>query len=339
MFRKEFLQAAGTLVAGGWVANSPLSSINKEVEPVKPPALKPGDTIGFISPAGILFDEREFDRMQDVMESMGFRVRFGEHVKKRFGYLAGTDEERASDFNRFFADPEINGIVAVRGGWGCNRILPLIDFESIGNNPKFFCGFSDITSLHLSINHKTGLTTFHGPNGVSDWTIFTRNHFRKIAFGDGENLTLKNPAKEITSVQTINSGKARGKLLGGNLTLVTSLLGSHYHPDYKGAILFLEDIGEDVYRIDRMMSQLNLSGILNNLSGFIFGRCTNCRESVPVSLTLKEVLDGYLKPIGIPAFSGSMISHEPNNFTLPVGIEAELDADEGKIQLLENSVV
>jgi len=215
----------------------------------------------------------------------------------------------------------------------------MVDFENIQSNPKFFCGFSDITSLHMSIYQTTGLTTFHGPNGTSDWTIFTQNYFRKIAFGEGGNLLLENPLVEQKKIQTINKGITEGKLLGGNLTLITSLIGSRYLPDMEGAILFLEDIGEDVYRVDRMMSQLHLSGVLEKINGFIFGRCSNCRESRPVSLTLHEVLKHYLKPLDIPAFYGSMISHEPNNFTVPIGIPAEMDSGKGILRLLENPVL
>lgn len=339
MLRNDFIKLTGTLIAGGYLSNGLISPFLNKSETIKPPALNPGDTIGFISPAGILYDEMQFEVMQKAMESMGLQVRFGKNAKNRFGYLAGRDNERASDLNEFFKDPDIKGIVTVRGGWGSNRILPLIDFENIRNNPKFFCGFSDITSLHLSIYRNTGLTTFHGPNGSSDWTLFTKNHFRKMAFGEDDDLVLSNPPNERLDIQTIHPGIAKGTLLGGNLTLVTSLLGSDYMPDFDGSLLFLEDIGEDIYKVDRMMSQLQLSGVLNKINGFIFGKCFNCSESKPGSLTLMQVLNHYLKPFEIPAFYGSMISHEPNNFTIPVGVEAEINADNGDIKLLEKPVL
>jgi muramoyltetrapeptide carboxypeptidase len=338
MLRRDFFKKAGMLAAAGVIKSGNLPIHTFSNERILPPALKKGDTIGFVSPAGILFDEQLYDNMQNIMQSMGFKVRFGENAKNRYGYLAGTDEERADDLNNFFSDPEINGIVAVRGGWGSNRILDLIDFDGIRNNPKFFCGFSDITALHLSIFKKTGLITFHGPNGNSDWTLFTKNHFRDMITGQAVKPLLRNPGKEKQNIYTIQPGTAKGKLLGGNLTLITSLIGSRYLPDMSGAILFLEDIGEDVYRIDRMMSQLQLSGILGKVNGFVFGKCMNCRESRPVSLSLEYVFDHYLKPLGIPAFSGSMISHEPNNFTIPVGINAEIDSSEGSIRILEKTV-
>jgi muramoyltetrapeptide carboxypeptidase len=338
MLRRDFLKTSGLFITAGSLIPNVLHSHKAHWERILPPALKPGDTIGFISPAGILFDEQLYENMQNVMESLGFQVRFGKNVNNRHGYLAGTDEERASDLNNFFSDPEINGIVTVRGGWGSNRILDMVDFENIRKNPKFFCGFSDITALHLSIYKKTGLVTFHGPNGNSDWTIFTKNHFHNTITGKVPKPLLKNPGKEKHNIYTITPGTATGKLLGGNLTLVASLIGSQYLPDMTGAILFLEDVGEDIYRIDRLMSQLQLSGILDKLNGFVFGKCTNCRESQPVSLSLDNVFNHYLKPLGIPAFSGSMISHEPNNFTIPIGIEAEIDSSSGNIQILEKSV-
>lgn len=339
MFRRDFLQMTGALITGGYLANHHDSLPGfANPESIKPAALKAGDTVGFISPAGIVYDETQFDLMQNVMESMGLKVRFGKNSRNRFGYLAGNDSERASDLNEFFANPEIHGIVTVRGGWGSNRILPLINFENIRNNPKFFCGFSDITSLHLSIYRNTGLITFHGPNGSSDWTLFTINQFRKMAFG-ADDLVLRNPAGEKHNIQTIHPGIASGKLFGGNLTLITSLIGSDYLPDLKDSLLFLEDIGEDIYKVDRMLSQLQLSGVLDNINGFIFGRCFNCNESRPASLTLMQVFDHYLKPLKIPAFTGSMISHQPNNFTIPVGIKAEMDAEKGTIELFEKPVI
>lgn len=340
MNRKNFLFQAGALLSGGLLirpsaSGSPLSRADS-LPLLKPPRLKEGDTIGMIAPAGIVYDEEQYKRMKSVLEELGFRVRFAPHVRNRHGYLAGRDEERAEDLNRFFADPEIRGIITVRGGWGSNRILSLVDYSLIRDNPKFFCGFSDITSLHLAIHRKTGLVTFHGPNGTSDWTIFTQEQFHGMATGS-HSLMLVNPPVEKADIRTIRPGRATGPLLGGNLTLVTSLIGSEYLPSMDGAILFLEDIGEEIYRVDRMFSQLELSGILGRLGGVVFGRCTDCKVSNP-GFTLDDVLKRYLDPLGIPAFTGSMISHEPNIFTLPVGVNAEMDAEKGTLRLLEAPV-
>ncbi|MEX0994579.1 MAG: LD-carboxypeptidase [Balneolaceae bacterium] len=337
MKRKTFLRNIGlSIAAGGWMSRI-YPSIPKKYEIIKPARLKKGDTIGLIAPAGIIYEEKELARMRNILESMDLQVVIARHVRSRYGYLSGTDEQRAADLNHFFKNPDIDGIMTVRGGWGSNRILPHIDFDAIGKHPKFFCGFSDITSLHLSIFSKTGLITFHGPNGNSNWTDFTKKHFKQMAFGKSLK-TLKNPESEMEASVVIQPGVATGQLFGGNLTVLTSLIGSGYLPDWKGALLFVEDIGEDVYRIDRMMSQLQLNGILDKINGFIFGRCRDCKESPGYSLTLEQVLRDYLLQAGKPAFYGSMISHGPDIFTIPVGVRAKIDAENGSIEILEKPV-
>lgn len=310
---------------------------------VKPAPLKRGDTIGLIAPAGIVYEEKEYNRMASVFRSLGLQVRFGRNVRKQYGYLAGRDKERLEDLHTFFKDPTIDGIVAVRGGWGANRILPDIDYQMIRDNPKVFCGFSDITSLHMAIQSQSGLVTFHGPNGTSDWTSYSRRQFRAMTFGELEipfpfrTFDKEKPIESGRPV-TISPGRATGKLLGGNLTLVTSLLGTPYMPSLEGAILFLEEIGEEIYRIDRMFSRLALSGVFDQISGLVFGRCTNCDTGSRPSLSFQEVLSEYLVPKNIPSFYDAPIGHEPDNMTIPLGLNAELDADCGEIRLLEAPV-
>ncbi|MEX2584975.1 MAG: LD-carboxypeptidase [Balneolaceae bacterium] len=340
MNRKRFLRHASLLSGSAivWpVVNGKIFSRRKLI---KPAPLKRGDTIGLIAPAGIVYEEKEYNRMTAVFRSLGLQVRFGGNVRKRYGYLAGRDEERLEDLHRFFKDPTIHGIVAVRGGWGANRILPDIDYQIIRENPKVFCGFSDITSLHVAIQNLSGLVTFHGPNGTSDWTAYSRRQFRAVTFGE---LELPFPVQPIDEDRvceaedpvTISPGRVTGRLIGGNLTLVTSLIGTSYMPSLEGAILFLEEIGEEIYRIDRMFSRLELSGVLDQIAGLVFGRCTDCDTGSRPSLTLQEVLSGYLAPKNIPSFYGAYIGHEPDNMTLPLGLDAELDADRGEIRLLE----
>lgn len=336
-FLKQFgLGLAGTALFGR--VTEVLSNAQMNNGLVKANRLQEGAQIGLVAPAGIVFESSEFERMKSVLESMGFRVRFGAHVRSRSGYFSGSDRERAADLNWMFEDPEIDGIVAVRGGWGSARILEKIDFDLIRNHPKFFCGFSDITALHLSILRHSNLVTFHGPNGSSDWTLFTRKQFYNIATGRFEE-PLRNPIKHQNEIRTIREGTATGPLMGGNLTVLNSLLGTSYLPNFRGAILFLEDIGEAVYKVDRMLAQLKLSGILGQINGFVFGRCTDCETLLRESPGLMRVLESYLLPLEIPAFYGSMISHEPNQFTLPVGIPAEIDASAGSIRLLENPLL
>ncbi|MDR5591828.1 LD-carboxypeptidase [Christiangramia sp. SM2212] len=312
-----------------------------------PNRLQEGDTIGIVSPAGAIFETEPYEIARESFEAMGLKVKFGEFTHSRYGHLAGTDEERADELNKMFGDPGIKAIIALRGGSGSARILDKLDYELIKKNPKIFIGYSDITALHLAIYKNTGLVTFHGPVAVSTWNNFSYDYFRKLLF-EGEVLTYSNPdskgsglTQTSNRIRTINSGKTKGHLLGGNLSVLTSIMGTPYFPeDWKGKILYIEDIGERIYAVDRMMSQLHLGGVLKNIAGFVFGKCNGCDPggSGYGSLTMEEVVDHYLKPLEIPAFSGAMIGHIDDNVTIPNGIEAEIDADEGTIKLLSSAV-
>lgn len=333
--RRDFLKTLGWMGLGSFYGMpSHLRSVN---DLIKPDRLKEGDTIGLISPASILNERERYDEIIETIEKLGFSVKEGKHARNQHGDFAGTDRERAEDLNLFFEDREVDAIMAYRGGWGSNRILHKIDYKTIQKNPKPLIGFSDITALLMAIYAKTGLVTFHGPVGKSEWTDFTRSAFKNVLM-EPANTILNNKDGEI-EVQTITGGSASGKLLGGNLTVLTSMLGSDYLPTWKDAILFVEDVGEEVYRIDRMLTQLHLNGILDKLNGFIFGRCTDCKKSNKQSLSLEQILKDHIKPINKPAFFGSMIGHIDNQFTLPIGIEAEINADTGSIKLLEQATI
>jgi len=335
--RKKFL----THLGGGLASVATLGNslpVNAEMPPlIKPRRLRKGSTLGLIAPASPIYEEEVFNNMLQTLRQKGFKLKTGAHATKKYGYLAGRDEERVSDLHDMFANEEVDGILCIRGGWGSNRILPMIDYELIKNNPKVFCGFSDITSLHLAIRKKTGLVTFHGPVGKSEWNKFTWQHFKTVVM-DGEKDHIKIPAQKKQYAFTICEGEAEGILMGGNLTVLTATLGSEFIPEWENVILFLEDIGEPVYKIDRMLTQLKLNGILNRISGFVFGQCTEC-EAGENSLSFKQVMDHHIKPLGIPAFSGAMIGHEENNATLPFGIKAAINADRHSISLLEYSVL
>ena len=312
---------------------------------LKPPALKEGDTVGLINPAGATFRSVDLEIVRETLAAIGLKSKPGRHALSRYGYLAGRDRERAEDVNTMFADPQVSGILAIRGGWGCARILPLLEYDLIARHPKILVGYSDITALLLAVYARCGLVTFHGPDGISTWNSFTVDYFRKILFA-GETLTMLNPkrtgddlAQKRDRVETITGGIARGKLLGGNLSVLTGLVGSRYLPDWEGAILFLEDTGEDIYRVDRMLTQLKLAGVLDRLAAFVFGKCTRCGPGEGYgSLTLDEVFADHIHPLGIPAWHGAMIGHIEDKFTVPIGIEAEVDADAGTIRLLESPV-
>lgn len=332
--RKEFIRALSFGSMTGFLKASSGFAVNSSQSLIKPRRLKAGDTIGLISPASILPEEEKYDEIVQTISELGFEVKVGANARNKYGNLAGKDAARAADLNQMFSDPAVDAIIPFRGGWGSNRILDLVDFETIRQNPKPLIGFSDITSLLLAVYAKTGLVTFHGPVGKSTWNAFTTSHFEQVLMTD-EMPTLKNPADSGVPVQTITPGSISGPLLGGNLSVLTSMLGSDYLPQWQGAILFLEDIGEDVYRIDRMLTQLKLNGILNKVNGFIFGRCTDCERGNNYSLSLKQVLKDHIKMLEIPSFYGSMIGHIDNMFTLPIGITAEMNAESGSIRLLE----
>ena len=343
--RREVLQMVGVGLAATQVPLASASGIFSK-SALKPPRLKPGDTVGLINPAGATFHPEDVVIAEETFAALGLKMKAGAHLLDRYGYLAGTDEARASDVNDMYADPEVNAIITLRGGWGCNRILDLIDYKTIAKHPKIIMGYSDITTLLLAFNAKTSLVTFHGPVGISTWNKYSTDFVRRLLF-EGESFTMGNPTDKgdnLTQVKdrilTIHGGQARGKLLGGNLSVLTAMVGSDYLPDFKNNILFLEEVGEDIYRIDRMLTQLKLAGILDQISGFVFGKCSNCDSGESYgSFTLEEVLDDHIKTLGIPAWFGSMIGHIEDKFTIPLGVNAEIDADKGSIKLLEASVI
>jgi muramoyltetrapeptide carboxypeptidase len=312
----------------------------------KPARLRPGDTVGLIEPAGFTDDAFDLDLVKETILAMGLKAKPARHLLERHGYLAGRDTDRAADINAMFADPEVRGVFAVRGGWGCARILPYLDFATIRANPKLLVGFSDITALHLAFAARARFPTIHGPNAASSWPRFSWDAFRAIAF-DGGTPTLSNPpASEDRLVQrngrirTFRGGRASGRLLGGNLTVLAALMGTPWLPDFRGAILFLEDVSEAPYRIDRMLTQLALAGVLNKVVGVVFGQCADCgaKDASYGGFTLSEVLQHHLEPLGVPAFQGAAFGHVANQFSLPVGVRAEIDAELGSIRLLEPAV-
>lgn len=307
------------------------------------PRLRRGDIVGLIEPAGFTADRFDLDLVLETVRAMGLVPRPAPNLLSRHGYLAGTDQERAAPINAMFADPQVRAIFAVRGGWGSARVLPYLDFDVIRANPKLLVGFSDITALHLALAARTDCPTIHGPNAASGWGALSWDSFRRLAF-EGETPTWRNPegnddrlAQRSGRIRTFRPGRAAGPLLGGNLTVLSALVGTPFLPDFEGAILFLEDVDEAQYRIDRMLTQLALAGILGRVAGVVFGQCTNCAASGPSlgGFTLSEVLGHHLTPLGVPAFQGALFGHVADQFSLPVGIRAEIDAGAGTIRMLE----
>ena len=321
-------------------------------EVMLPERLHVGDTVGLVSSAFRAPEDRIIEDSKARLEALGLHVKYGKYVFERKAYFAGTDEERAQDINEMFADPSVKAIFEVRGGWGSSRILPYLDYAMIKKNPKILIGFSDITSLLLAINAKTGLVTFHGTMGVEEWPEYTVNYLKQVLF-NGELAEFANPVTEVNykndiiqtsnRIRVINEGVAEGKILGGNLSTLVAMLGSKYLPKWQGAILFVEDVDEDYYKIDRMMSQLQMAGVLNHISGFVFGQCVSCgpssgSASMLGSESLDQILDHYIKPLKIPAWSGAMIGHMPQMWTLPEGAMVRIDAKTGKVKMLQSVV-
>ncbi len=279
---------------------------------------------------------------------MGLVPKRAPHLGGRYGYLSGQDKDRAADINAMFADKSVRAIFSVRGGWGCARLLPYLNYDLIRANPKFILGYSDITALHMAMAANGCATTLHGPNGGSAWGKASLDSFRAVAFEGATPLYQNPPANEDRLIQrkfrtqTIRGGKARGVLLGGNLTVLTALVGTPYLPDFSGAILFIEDVEEAEYRIDRMLTQLDEAGITRKLAGVVFGQCTTCTGSssgVYGGFTVGDILRQHLGALGVPAFQGSFFGHISDQFTLPEGVMAEIDADAGTIRMLEAAVV
>jgi muramoyltetrapeptide carboxypeptidase len=314
--------------------------------PVRPPRLREGDVLGLVAPAGFIADRFGLAEIEETVRAMGLVPRAAPHLLDREGYLAGSDEARAGDLMAMFADDGVHAVMAVRGGWGSARLLPYLDFAAIAQKPKLFAGFSDNTALHLALTARTGMHSIHGPNAAASWPQQAWESFRRIAF-DGAMPTYSVPprggaglAGPAPALRTFRGGKARGRLLGGNLTVLSALVGTPYLPDFTGAILFLEDTNESEYRIDRMLTQLALAGLLDKLAGVVFGQCTRCHnpDGGYSNFTVYEVLDRRLAPLGVPAFQGAMIGHIAAQVSMPMGVMAEIDADAGTIRMLEPAV-
>jgi muramoyltetrapeptide carboxypeptidase len=345
MKRKNFIKAAGITSIGAML---PLKKSLPDLFPdegVKPPRLKTGNTIGLISPGSYITGQELNDSIKNLNE-LGFNVVYTNNILLQNGYFAGTDEERASDVNQMFSRNDVAGIVCTRGGYGCTRILPLLDYTVIKSNPKVFIGYSDVTSLLYGIYKETGLVCFHGPVGTSTYNDFTIDYFRKTVMNPEENLILINPEPESEDDEykplTINSGVATGELIGGNLSVVVSLIGTPYDVDTRNKIIFLEEMEEDPYRIDRMLTQMRMAGKFEGAAGIALGVFKDCKpspkSSFDSSFTLVEVLNNRLSDLNIPVVYGMSFGHLKNKFILPVGIKAELDSSRQTITLLETAV-
>ena len=306
-----------------------------------PPKLKKGELIGVIAPASPPADPTRIQKGVSYLEKLGYLVVVGSNVQKERGYLAGTDEERAADLHAMFGMKEVRAIICLRGGYGSPRLLPLIDYTLIGRNPKIFVGYSDITALQLAFWKKCRLVTFQGPMaGVemaqgldsyseeSFWRMLTSaSRQEPILFAEG-------------SVRMLHRGKVRGALLGGNLSLIVSILGTPYQPDFRRAVLCIEEVDEEPYRVDRMLTQLRNASVIGKSRAILAGQFTDCvpSDSARPSLTIDEILEDVAARAGVPFLAGLPFGHAQKKMTLPIGARVGVDAGEKTIAFLEPAV-
>ncbi len=353
MNRRRFLQAVafGTIAAvsrkaaysteRGEVALPRLWKRSDDV--LLPRALRPGDTVAVVAPAsGVYYSSiREGIR---TLQRLGLKVVVGKHIFPEHKYLAAPDQDRAAELMEFVEREDIQAILAARGGYGVMRIFPYLDFDLFRKHPKILLGYSDITALLIAVYQRSRIVTFHGPVASSTFDAFTTRWFRTVLFAPDyasaypegwEPITLT-PRKETWTIQP---GRATGRLVGGNLTLLVSTLGTPYEVDTQDAILFLEEIAEEPYKLDRMLMQLKLAGKLQQCKGIALGEFVRCNPTskslFPLSFSLREVLLQYFQPLGVPVVYGLPIGHIDSKWTLPLGVLASLDADAGTITLLE----
>jgi muramoyltetrapeptide carboxypeptidase len=315
--------------------------------PIKPARLNYGDTIGIIAPASAPPDPKNIDRSVAVLERLGFKTRLAPNVRKRWGFLAGTDRERAGDLMKMFADPRVKAIICVRGGYGTARLVPLLDYRTIRANPKIFIGYSDITSLHCAFLQRANLISFHGPMLNSDFVKddfpdFTLQSFLRTLMQPTPPGSISQGYKKKT-VSILRRGTASGPLIGGNISILCATLGTPCQPSFRNGILFFEDLDEVPYRFDRMLTQLLNAGLVQQVAGIAIGINKNCkdpraRKAKEYRQTLEDVFKERLLPLKVPLVSGLPFGHIPLNATLPVGVRATLDADAGDLLITESAV-
>jgi muramoyltetrapeptide carboxypeptidase len=312
---------------------------------LKPKRLIPGDTVGLVLPASAAFEADDISFAKDQMEALGFKVVIGQHAYDKWGYFAGRDKDRAADINAMFADDRVSAVVCYTGGWGSPRVLPYLDYDLIARKPKVLIGYSDITALLNAVHQRTGLITFHGPVGASNFDAYTIDNFKRVVMTAEPAGVLNPPAKKpnelvdrTNRIVKLVPGKATARLAGGNLTMVASLMGTPHEVDTTGAILFLEDIHEEYYRIDRMLTTLALAGKLDRLAGFVWGRCTQCEVKGP-TFSMEEILRDRFGNAPYPVMSGLSFGHIEQKLVLPIGVNATLDAASGTLSLDDAAVV
>lgn len=341
MNRRTFTESA----AAGILASTlnPLTTLmhRRKKGSIKPKKLKKGDTIGLVSPGSSTSPEN-IEKAISQIESLGFRVKQGRYIREKYGYVSGKDHERIADLQNMYADQEVKAIWCTRGGYGCTRIINFLDYEMISQNPKILIGYSDITALHLAIFRETSIVGFHSLVGSSDFSSYSSDYLLKFLTEDTNGVLLQNqtePYKHQQPVQTINHGSAEGVLVGGNLSLLASLSGTRHALDATDRIVFIEDVGEKPYRIDRMLTQLLHSSNLQKAKGIVIGTMAGCEaKEDDQSLSLMECLTDRLAHLKIPTITGMTFGHIAHQFVLPVGIKVKMDTESETITLLESAL-
>lgn len=342
--RRELLITGGSLaVAAALAPNSAGAAENKII---KPKRLSPGMTVGLVTPASNVPEDQDLHVAMELVRSLGFSAKPSPNLFNRTQYLAGTDRERADDLNAMFADPEVDAIFCVRGGYGSGRLLRYLDYDVIAANPKILLGYSDITAILNAIYLRTGLVTYHGPIAGANFTDYTYEQYRRVLLQPGPRTLIGEPPEFETrpgvvdwdnALTPIVSGSAEGRLIGGNLSLVVTLLGTPFEPNFDGAILFLEDVSEPPYSVDRMLTHLWMSGKLEQVAGIVLGKFTE-DDYDSNTFSMEQVLRDRFEPLGIPTLRGTMIGHTDDKTVVPLGIRARLDVDAGSLTLLEAAV-
>ena len=314
--------------------------------PIRPPRLSRGSRIALVAPAGPLLERDDLIRAEALCRALGYEPMLGPNTARHYGYFAGTDEQRLADLNAALRDADVDAIWCIRGGYGVTRILDRVDFDALARRPRPLIGYSDITAVLIAALRHTGLVTFHAPMARAAMPPFSRWHFERVlaaAEPAGRLGRLPAPADVLlpreNRITTVRGGVAEGRLVGGNLTLIQCLVGTRHLPDLHGSILFLEDVGEDLYRVDRMLAHLRMVGALDGLAGVAVGRFTDLERGMSDgALGLDEVLATYFLPLDVPVASGFPVGHIDDQWTLPLGVRARLDADAGELELLEPAV-
>jgi muramoyltetrapeptide carboxypeptidase len=304
---------------------------------IKPKTLKPGDRIGLVAPSSPVKKPEMVDLSIAKLQELGFEVKAGQSCYGNYGYLSGRDDIRSRDINEMFADKSIDGIFCIRGGYGSPRILDMLDYNLIGENPKIFAGYSDITALHIAFNQLCGFVTYHSPMASTDmlpvFDEFSNESFLR-AISSVEPLgELQNPQGE--EIGCLVKGKASGEITGGNLSLIAATIGTKYEIDTRGKLILIEDVDEEPYSIDRMLNQLRLAGKFQDCRGIILGDWNNCvPQGTSPSLTLMDIFNDLLVPAGKPTIYNFKAGHCSPCITVPLGAKAELDADEGRLVIV-----